>query len=175
MMTEGLSDAWVCHKCSYENQDYQRCMGPGCDEVRPGSIFDTSEFALSTQPPSSGRRSTINVAMNHPAATARRPKKPLPPQRESPGRGCKTNATARITEMCSVGGRLLPRPRPPRLPPRSRPPRREYTSTPPLAPRKSAVVDETPAAVDELIAVTAAGEDGSRHDHGGGEAVATRG
>ncbi len=41
-------------------------------------------------------------------------------------------------------------------------------------------VDETPlapwnsAAVDELIAVTAAGEDGSRHDHGGGEAVATR-
>ena len=53
MMAEVLSDAWVCPSCSYKNQDYQRCMGPGCDEVRPGSIFDTSEFALSTQPPTS--------------------------------------------------------------------------------------------------------------------------
>jgi hypothetical protein len=27
MMAEVSSDAWVCHKCSYESQDYQRCMG----------------------------------------------------------------------------------------------------------------------------------------------------
>ena len=76
MMAEVSSDAWVCPKCSYENQDYQRCMGPGCDEVRPGSILDTSEFALSTQPPpSSIRHSTISVAKNHPAAAARRSRK----------------------------------------------------------------------------------------------------
>ena len=49
IMAEVSSDAWVCPKCSYKNQDYQHCMGPGCDEVRPGSIFDTSEFALSHQ------------------------------------------------------------------------------------------------------------------------------
>jgi len=84
MMTVVSSDAWVCPKCSYENQDYQRGMGPGCDEVRPGSIFDTSEFALSTQPPNSSiRRSTISVAKNHPAAAARQSKKPPRPQRES--------------------------------------------------------------------------------------------
>ena len=76
MMAEVSSDAWVCPKCSYENQDYQRCMGPDCDAVRPGGQFDTSEFSLSTQPPSSGRCSTISVAMNHPAAAARRSKKP---------------------------------------------------------------------------------------------------
>jgi hypothetical protein len=73
MMAEVSSDVWVCPKCSYENQDYQRCMGPGCDEVRPGSIFDTSEFALSTQPATSSiRRSTISVAKKHPAAATRR-------------------------------------------------------------------------------------------------------
>ena len=83
MMAEVSSDAWVCPKCSYENQDYQRCMGPGCDEARPGSIFDTSEFALSTQPPTSSiQRSTISVAKNHPAAAARRSKK-LPLLNES--------------------------------------------------------------------------------------------
>ena len=80
MMAEVSSDAWVCPKCSYENQDYQRYMGPGCDEIRPGSIFKTSEFALSTQPlTSSIRCSTISVAKNHPAAAARRSKKPPPP------------------------------------------------------------------------------------------------
>ena len=72
MMAEVSSDAWVCPKCSYENQDYQHCMGPGCDEVKPGCLLDTSEFALSTQPPpSSICRSTISIAMNHPAAAAR--------------------------------------------------------------------------------------------------------
>ena len=95
--------------------------------------------------------------MNHPAAAARRSKKPLPPRRESPGHTSKTNANAHITEICRVGGRLPPRP--PSLPPR---PPREYTSTP-LAPRKS-------AAVDDLIAVAAA-EDSSRHR--GEVAVAT--
>ena len=90
MMAEVSSDVWVCPKCSYENQDYQRCMGPGCDEVRLGSILDISEFALSTQlPPFSIRHSTISVAKNHPAAAARRSKKPPPPQRESPGRAAK--------------------------------------------------------------------------------------
>ncbi len=80
MMAEVSSDAWVCPKCSYETQDYQRCMGPDCDTVRPGGQFDTSEFSLSTQPPSSGRHSTIiNVAMNHPAAATRRSKNPPPP------------------------------------------------------------------------------------------------
>ena len=76
MMAEVSSDAWVCPKCSYENQDYQRCMGPDYDTVRPGGQFNTSEFSLSTQPPSSGRRSTISVAMNHPAADTRRSKTP---------------------------------------------------------------------------------------------------
>ena len=148
MMAEGLFDVWVCPKCSYENQDYQRCMGPDCDTVRPGGQFDTSaKFSLSTQPPSSGCRSTISVAMNHPAAAARRSKKPPPPQRESPGRAAKTNAAANITEMCSVRGHLLPHPP------------RDFTPTP-LAPRKSA------AAVDDSIGV-AAGEDSSRHGGGG--------
>jgi rubrerythrin len=36
MMAEASSDAWVCPKCLYENIDYQRCMGPDCDTVRPG-------------------------------------------------------------------------------------------------------------------------------------------
>jgi len=45
MMAKVSSDAWVCPKCSYENQDYQCCMGTGCDEVRPRSMVDT----ISTQ------------------------------------------------------------------------------------------------------------------------------
>jgi hypothetical protein len=109
MMAELPSDtSWVCPKCSYENQDWQRCIGPGngtgpgCDTVRPGGMFDTSEFALSTQPPrstSSIRRSTISVAVNHPAAAARRSKKHPPPRRESPGRNAKTKAFANITQV----------------------------------------------------------------------------
>jgi len=75
MIAEVSSDAWVCTKCLYENQDYQHCMGPECDEVRPGGLLDTSEFALSTQPPSMSCRSYISVAMNHPAAATRRSKK----------------------------------------------------------------------------------------------------
>ena len=55
MMAEVSSDACVCAKCLYENQYYQRCMGPECDELRPGSMLDTSDFALSHQPPFSGR------------------------------------------------------------------------------------------------------------------------
>ena len=82
MMAELPSDTWVCPKCAYENQDWQRCMGPGsgmgagCDTVRPGGPFDTSEFTLSTLPPSTSsiRRSTISVGDNHPAAAARRAK-----------------------------------------------------------------------------------------------------
>ena len=75
MIAEVSSDAWVCTKCLYENQDYQHCMGLECDEVRPGGLLDTSEFALSTQPPSMSCRSNISVAMNHPAAATRRSKK----------------------------------------------------------------------------------------------------
>jgi hypothetical protein len=62
MMAEGLSDAAAAH-------------GGNDDDDRSGGQFDTSadaEFSLSTQPPSSGRHS-------HPAAAARRSKKPLPP------------------------------------------------------------------------------------------------
>jgi hypothetical protein len=98
MMIEVSSDAWVCPKCSYKNQDYQRCMGPGCDEVRPGSILDTSEFTLSTQPPpSSIRHSTISVAKNHTTAAARQSKKPPPPRRVSLGHAAKTNVSEIIT------------------------------------------------------------------------------
>jgi len=104
MMAEVSSDAWVCPKCLYKNQDYLRCMGPDCDTVRPGGQFDTSEFSFSTQSPSSGRRSTISVAMNHPAAATRRSKKPPPPRLESPGRAAKTNAAVNITETSSING-----------------------------------------------------------------------
>ena len=84
MIAEVSSDAWVCTKCLYENQDYQHCMGPECDEVRPGGMYDTSDFALSHQLPSSGRRTTISIAMNHPPVAARHgrghaSKKPPPP------------------------------------------------------------------------------------------------
>ena len=102
MMAEVSPDAWVCPECSYENVDYQRCMGIDCDTVRPGCQFDTTgtsaELPLSLQPPpSSGRRSTISVAKNHPAAAARRSTPPPPPRRESPGRAAKTNASENIT------------------------------------------------------------------------------
>ena len=137
MMAEGLSDEWVCPKCSYKNQDYQRCMGPGsgmdagCDTVRPGGIFDTSEFALSTQPPSTSsiRRSTISVAVNHPAAAARRSKKHPPPRRESPGRNAKTKASENITLLS--GHKLKPTGT--RLPSRP-PPLRDFTPPPPITP-----------------------------------------
>jgi len=43
MMAEVSSDAWVCPKCLYENQYYQHCMGPECDEVRLGGMVDTSD------------------------------------------------------------------------------------------------------------------------------------
>ena len=132
MMAEVSSDAWVCPKCSYENQDYQRCMGPGCDEVRPGGLLDTSEFALSTQPPtSSNRRSTISVAKSHPAAAAaRRSKKLPPPRRESPGRAAKTNASENITLLSGrkqnpTGTRLPSRPAP----------LRDFTPPPLITPR----------------------------------------
>ena len=148
MMAEGLSDAWVCPKCSYENQDYQRCMGPGCgmgagcDTVRPGGIFDTSEFALSTQPPSTSsiRRSTISVAVNHPAAAARRSKKHPPPRRESPGRNAKTKASENITLLS--GHKLKPTGT--RLPSRP-PPLRDFTP-PPIAPPVSDALDNSFAA-----------------------------
>ena len=133
--------------------------GGNDDGKRSSGQFDGSadaEFSLSTQPPSIGHRSTISVAMNHPAAAARRgAKKPVPPRRESPGRNCKrTNANAAV-------GRLPPRPRLPPCPP-SLPPR------PPLAPRKSPPVEP----VDDDLIDIAAGEDGRRQ--GGEEAVATR-
>ena len=139
MMAELPSDTWVCPKCSYENQDWQRCMGPGsgmgagCDTVRPGGIFDTSEFALSTQPPSTSsiRRSTISVADNHPAVAARQAKKKPPPPRESPGRVAKKKACDNISVLSgrkqnrTVNRCLLPSRPPPRL--------RDFTPPPPIA------------------------------------------
>jgi len=160
MMAEVLSDAWVCPSCSYKNQDYQRCMGPGCDEVRPGGLLDTSEFALSTQPPTSSNRwSTISVANNHPAAAARRSTSPPPPRRESPGRAAKTNASQNITLL---SGRKQ-NPRGTRLP--SRPtPLRDLTSPPPIAPPVSDALDNSFAAGDALdnsfAAVDTGGEGG---------------
>ena len=56
MMTEGLSDAAAAAAAADGGKD---------DDDRSGGQFDTSanaEFSLSTQPPSSGCRSTINVA-----------------------------------------------------------------------------------------------------------------
>ena len=149
MMAEGLSDAAAAD-------------GGNDDDDRSGGQFDTSadaEFSLSTQPPSIGHRSKISVAMNHPAAAARRAKKPLPPRQESPGRNCKrTNANA-------VGGCLPPRPRLPPRPP-SLPPRPPIRSTTPLAPRKSPPVD------DDLIVIVA-GDDGSRHESVGGRRLSS--
>ena len=152
MMAEGLSDEWVCPKCSYENQDYQRCMDTGCDTVRPGGIFDTSEFALSTQPPSTSsirrstqppstssiQRSTISVAENHPAAAARRSKKHPPPRRESPGRNAKTKASENITLLS--GHKLKPTGT--RLPSRP-PPLRDFTPPPPITPPVSDALDNS--------------------------------
>jgi hypothetical protein len=145
MMAKGLSDAWVCPKCSYENQDWQRCMGPGSgmgtgrDTVRPGGIFDTSEFALSTQPPSTSsiRRSTISVGGNHPAAAAMRSKKHPPPQRESPGRNAKTRASKNITLLSGC------KQKPTRnCLPSCPPPLRDFTP-PPIAPPVSDALDNS--------------------------------
>jgi len=123
MMAEVSPDAWVCPECSYENVDYQRCIGIDCDTVRPGCQFDTTgtsaELPLSLQPPpSSGRRSTISVAKNHPAAAARRSRKPPPPPRESPGRDAKKKACDNITLLSGrkqnpTVNRLPSRPPPP--------------------------------------------------------------
>jgi len=66
-MAEVSSDAWVCPSCSYNNQDYQRFIGPGCDEVRPGSLLDTSEFTLTIQPPPGNRRSIETGRRHYPA------------------------------------------------------------------------------------------------------------
>jgi hypothetical protein len=84
-----LIPPWVCPECLYKNKDYQRCMGPDCNSVMPGRMFDTSQFA--------------GVAMNQPAAATARgcgkgtaSKMPPPPQRESPQRAAKTNAAASI-------------------------------------------------------------------------------
>ena len=114
-MAELPSDTWVCPQCSYENQDWQRCMGPGSPST------------------SSIRRSTTSVADNHPAVAARRAKKKNPPPRESPGRDAKKKACENITLL---SGRKqnptvtrLPS-RPPRPPP---PPLRDFTPPPPIA------------------------------------------
>jgi len=40
MMAKVSSDVWVCPKCLCENQNYQHCTGPECDEVRSGGMFD---------------------------------------------------------------------------------------------------------------------------------------
>jgi hypothetical protein len=55
-MDNPLSTMWVCPKCLYENEDYHWCMGPGCDNVKPGGIFNTSLQS------SNGLRTTINIA-----------------------------------------------------------------------------------------------------------------
>jgi hypothetical protein len=155
-MAELPSDTWVCPQCSYKNQDWQRCMGPGngmgagCDLVRPGGIFNTSEFALSTQPPSTSsiRRSTISVADNHPAVAARRAKKKNPPPRESPGRDAKKKACENITLLSGHKRNptvtRLPS-RPSRPPP---PPLRDFTLPPPIArPLVSDSLDNSFAAI----------------------------
>ncbi len=49
---------WVCPECSYENEDCKRCMGPACNSMMPGGMFDTSQFA--------------GIAMNQPAAATAR-------------------------------------------------------------------------------------------------------
>jgi hypothetical protein len=101
-----LYGLWICPECSYENEDYQRCMGPDCDSVKPDGMFDTSQFATSNQPSSNCRRTTISVAMNHPAAAAARgrggelaSRRPPPPQQESPLHVAKTNAAASIANL----------------------------------------------------------------------------
>ena len=63
MMTEGLSDATAA--ASAAASAAAAANGGKDDDDRSGGQFDTSanaEFSLSTQPPSSGCRSTINVA-----------------------------------------------------------------------------------------------------------------
>ena len=120
-------------------------MGAGCDTVRPGGPFDTSEFALSTQPPSTSsiRRSTISVGDNHPAAAARRAKKKTPPPRESPGRDAKKKACDNITLL---SGRKQ-NPTVNRLPSRPPPRLRDFTPPPPIArPLVSDALDNSIAA-----------------------------
>jgi hypothetical protein len=101
-----LYGLWVCPECSYKNKDYQWCMGPDCNSVKPGGMFDTSQFAASKQPSSDCRRTTISVAMNHLAAAAVRghqeglaSRRPPPPQQESPLYAAKTNAAASIANL----------------------------------------------------------------------------
>jgi len=138
-------------------------MGPGCDEVRPGSLLDTSEFALSTQPPTSSNRcSTISVAKNHPAAAARRSKKPPPPRRESRGRSAKTNASKNITLL---SGRKQ-NPTGTRLPSRLAP-LRDLTPPPPIAPPVSDALDNslyTDDALDNSFDAVDTGREGGLVD-----------
>ena len=64
MMTEGLSDATAAASAA-ASAAAAAADGGKDDDDRSGGQFDTSanaEFSLSTQPPSSGCRSTINVA-----------------------------------------------------------------------------------------------------------------
>ena len=64
MMTEGLSDATAAASAA-ASATAAAADGGKDDDDRSGGQFDTSanaEFSLSTQPPSSGCRSTINVA-----------------------------------------------------------------------------------------------------------------
>ena len=163
-MAEVSPDAWVCPECSYENVDYQRCMGIDCDTVRPGCQFDTTgtsaELPLSLQPPpSSGRRSTISVAKNHPAAAARRSRKPPPPPRESPGRDAKKKACDNITLLSGRKQNPTVNRLPSRPPP---PPRRlrDFTPPPPIARplvsdahENSIATDATSDALDNLFSV----------------------
>jgi hypothetical protein len=83
-------------------------------------MFDTSQFDASRRLSSNGRRTTISIAMNHPAAAAVHGhgkglalRSPPPPQQESPLRAAKTNAAASIANLshkdhCTV--RLAPCP-----------------------------------------------------------------
>jgi hypothetical protein len=115
----------------------------------PGGQFDTSEFTLSTQPPSSGRRSTISVDTNHPAAAARQSKKH--PLLDKSLRGARQRQMLLPTLF-----RCLNRHPGGRFP--TRPPR-EFTPTP-LGPWKCVAV------VESIVVV--AGEDSSRDGGEGG-------
>jgi hypothetical protein len=61
---------WVWPECLHKNKDYHQCMGPDCNSVMPGGMFNTSQFAASNQLSSNSRCTNISVAMNHPAAAA---------------------------------------------------------------------------------------------------------
>jgi hypothetical protein len=80
---------WVCPKCLYKNNDYQRCMGPDCDSMMPGGMFDTCQFAgIAIKQPT--------AATAHGCGKGTASKMPPLPQRESPQRAAKTNAAASI-------------------------------------------------------------------------------